>query len=299
MGCKNKDYADDKLWAFKESDRDLKADTFFLTPTATTGDESTLIIDYNNEKHMSKFYGAAKMEKGIYDINTRFFAPYYHQALMYVLNFDRAKREEYYDIAYQDVKNAFEYYLDNYNNCNKIIIAGFSQGATMALRLLKDYVDNDKFYDKFVACYALGEMVTNEYLVSNERLKFAEKEDDTKVIISFNSEDPSVKESFIVGKDEYTNSINPLTWKRDTSNSGKELNKGAVFLNTYGEVKEEIDNFCGCYIDSKRGTLKVTGVDGTKYPTRSGLIDEGVYHVYDYQFFYKNLKENVNKRIGL
>lgn len=290
-------YSEDKEWAIKEIDKNKDVDTFFIAPTATTGDENTLVIDYNNEVHLSKFLGCSKMEKGIYDENTRFFAPYYHQILMYTYTIDEARKNELLNKAYDDVKNAFEYYLNNYNNGNKIIIAGFSQGGDLVLRLLKDYINNDSFYNKFLACYALGSLVDDNYLNSNSRLKFASGETDTKVIISFNSEDPSVTESFVVPQNAKSYSINPLNWKRDTTEAPNTLNKGAVFLNGYGNVKSTADNFCGAYIDSTRGTLKVTGVDGTKYPTKSGFIGEGVYHTYDYQFFYNNLKENVNKRI--
>ena len=291
------EYSDDNLWAFKEDDKDKNVDTFFIAPTATTGDENTLVIDYSNETHMSKFTGCSKMEMGIYDDNTRFFAPFYHQILMYTYTIDEGRKNELLNVAYSDVKKAFDYYLANYNKGNKIIIAGFSQGGDLALRLLKDYIDDNNFYEKFVACYALGALVDDSYLNSKDRLKFATKEDDTKVIISFNSEDPSVTESFVVPAGTKSYSINPLNWKTDTTEAANTLNKGAVFLNGYGNVKATEDNFCGCYIDSTRGTLKVTGVDGTKYPTKSGFIGEGVYHTYDYQFFYNNLKENVSKRI--
>ena len=40
-----------------------------------------------------------------------------------------------------------EQMLENLNNGNKIILAGFSEGADMCLRLLKDYIGNRKFYN--------------------------------------------------------------------------------------------------------------------------------------------------------
>ena len=304
LSCTNKkilvdnEYKDDKLWVYKEIDEDLKIDTFFLAPACTTGKKEEATLDYNNEKRMSQFLGAVKMQKGIYDEETRFFSPYYHQGFMYVfIQEDENYKNEILNKAYEDVKNSFLYYLDHFNNGNKIIIAGFSEGANMALRLLKDFIDDKDFYDKFVACYAYGENVDDDYLNSNKLLKMAEEETDKKCIISFNTESVDAENTFIVKENEKSNSINPLSWKRDNEIASKELNKGAIFLDTYGNVTSEINNFCGCYIDSKRGTLKVLDVIKDDYNKMKDSLGDGCYHLYDYQFFYNNLKDNVKKRI--
>jgi hypothetical protein len=43
------------------------------------------------------------------------------------------------------VKDAFEYYLKNYNNGRPIIIAGHSQGSGHGARILKDYLMEKNF----------------------------------------------------------------------------------------------------------------------------------------------------------
>ena len=303
--CKVNGYNADDLWCIRELDKDLgvyNTDTFFVAPTAGSGAEGVYSLEYTDTKNMSKFLGATKMEKGIYDEKTRFFAPYYHQALFNLYDIDdKVERDKYLNSAYSDVKEAFEYYLANYNMGNKIILAGFSQGADMCLRLLKDYVNNSGFYNRFIACYAIGWIVTDDYLNSNSKLKFANGETDQKVIISFNSESIDCESTFIVGENEKTHSINPLNWKTDSTVADKTLNKGAVFLNTYGDVVKEEANFTGCYVDSVRGTLKMTDVDKATYNLgsnpKTAFMGDGSYHTYDYQFFYNNLKDNVNKRI--
>ena len=55
------------------------------------------------------------MEKGIYDDNARFFAPYYSQADLNVYTLPVADRAQYLEIAYEDVSDAFEYYMEHYN----------------------------------------------------------------------------------------------------------------------------------------------------------------------------------------
>ncbi|MBR4496611.1 MAG: DUF3089 domain-containing protein [Acholeplasmatales bacterium] len=292
-------YRSDDLWAFKETDENLDVDTFFLAPACATGSEKEPTLDYSSSKRMSQFEGSIKMEKGIYDEQTRFFAPYYHEALVYVsLLDDEEKKNKYLDEAYKEVKEAFEYYLYNYNKGNKIILAGFSEGALMCLRLLNDFINNDLFYNNYLACYAIGYLVEDSYLASSDKIKMAEGETDLKCIISFNTEAIDTTATFIVKENQKSNAINPLTWKRDTSVASKDLNKGAVFLNTYGEITKTLDNFTGCYIDSNRGTLKVTDVIKDDYNKLKDSFGDGCYHLYDYQFFYNNLKENVIKRIN-
>lgn len=290
ISCKNEIYSNNEMWAIKEDDESNKADTFLIAPTASSG---TGNMDLSISKNKSKFLGACLMQAGIYNEKTRVFAPYYHQSLLD--NYLTEENEKYLNIAYQDIKESFDYYLNHYNNGNYIIISGYSQGADLALRLLKDYIDNDSFYQKYIACYAYGWIVTNEYL-THERLNIATSNNDTKVIISFNTEAIEVESSFIVKKGEYTNSINPLSWSNDNEIVSKEYNLGAVFLDTYGNITKEIDHFTGCYIDKDRGTLKVIDVNQEDYPSHVSFIEDGVYHLYDYQFFYNNLKQNVIDR---
>ena len=83
------------------------------------------------------------MEKGIYDEDARFFAPYYRQAGLNAYELSAEEREPYLDSAYEDVKDAFLYYLENYNDGRPIILAGFSQGANLSIRLLKDCFDEE------------------------------------------------------------------------------------------------------------------------------------------------------------
>ena len=290
-------YKVEKLWAVSEKDKEATVDTFFVNPTSAFGSSEKLVIDLTNEKELEVFKGAILMEKGIYDDHTRFFAPYYNQALLSAYILEESETEKYLSAAYKDVKESFDYYLKNINKGNKIILAGFSQGADMCLRLLKDYVNNNTFYQRFIACYALGWKVSDEYLNQNPRLKAATSATDQKVIISFNSEAVDVNSSYFVKAGEYSHAINPLTWTTSSEVADKSLNLGAVFLDTRGAVVREEANYKCCYIDPERGTLKVPDAEESLYPSVISFIEDGVYHLYEYQFFYRNLEENVYQRI--
>ena len=64
-----------------------------------------------------------------------------------------------------------------------------------------------------------------------------------------------------------------------------------------GSIKQEVKGLCGCYIDPERGAIKVTDIDSADYPNKVPALPEGSYHVYDYQFFYRNLQQNVQTRV--
>jgi hypothetical protein len=291
-------YSDAENWAYFENEQSEKtADVFFVCPTVFGGDESTFNMAMDDEETRADFLGATNMEKGIYDDHARFFAPYYRQAGLNVYKLPAAEREPYLAFAYSDIKDAFSYYLKSCNDERPFILAGFSQGADLCIRLMKDYAEDADFADHFVACYAIGWSITQEELDVYPGLQFAKGERDTGVIISFNSEAESVDDSLLIPKGTKTLAINPLNWRTDGGPADQSLNQGACFTDYDGTITNEIPALTGAYIDAERGALKVTDVSAEDYPPVLEIFQEGVYHLYDYQFFYRNLEENVKARI--
>ena len=301
-GCTAKQeniYAKAENWAYLETDTsDKEADVFFICPTVYGGDSENCNMALDDEETRQNFLGATNMEKGIYDTDCRFFAPYYRQVGLSVYQMDVQDREQYLEIAYEDVKQAFEYYMENYNDGRPIVLAGFSQGADMCIRLLKDYFADEEVKNLLVACYAIGWSISEEELQENEHLKFAQGETDVGVIVSFNSEAEDVSDSLLIPAGTKTLAINPLNWRTDGTPADKSLNKGACFTDYDGNITSEIPQLTGAYIDDVRGALKVTDVTSEEYPPVLSIFESGVYHLYDYQFFYRNLQENVSARIA-
>lgn len=291
-------YEEPENWAYLEIDKKALADVFFICPTVFGGNENAFNMSLDDKETKEAFLGATNMEKGIYDQDSRFFAPYYRQAGLNVYELEKSQRETYLSIAFDDIKEAFLYYMDHYNSEKPIILAGFSQGADMCIRLLKDKQVQEELDDLLVACYAIGWSITKKELSENPNLNMAQKEDDTNVIISFNSESEKINDSLIIPSGMHTLSINPLNWKTDNTIAQKEENLGACFTNYEGTITSEIPQFTGAYIDPLRGSLKVLDVDPEQYPPVLSIFSEGVYHLYDYQFFYRNLQENVNVRLN-
>ena len=291
------DYADAGNWAYLETAGEGRADVFFIAPTVYGGSDDSFNMAMDDEETKASFLGATNMEKGIYDEDARFFAPYYRQAGLNAYELSAEEREPYLESAYEDVKDAFLYYLENYNDGRPIILAGFSQGADLSIRLLKDCFDEEEVNSLLVACYAVGWRVSEEELEEYPHLKFASGEDDTGVIIAFNSEAEEVGDSLMIPAGTKTLAINPLNWKTDGTPASADENLGACFTDYDGKIVNEVPHLTGAYIDSERGALKVTDVSPEDYPAGLSIFEDGVYHLYDYQFFYRNLQENVKTRI--
>ncbi|MEO0725209.1 MAG: DUF3089 domain-containing protein [Bacteroidota bacterium] len=91
----------------------------------------------------------------------RFYAPRYQQATpasFLSANYSDSTRASSLVIAYNDVKAAFEDYVNNHNNGNKIILAGHSQGSFLLAMLLHDVFDNDPSLRSKLVTASLGGM---------------------------------------------------------------------------------------------------------------------------------------------
>ena len=288
-------YADPTNWAYCESDVEGKdADVFFINPVVYLGDEEHLSWSEYDDDTKAAFVGAINMEKGIYDADARFFAPLYHQAALSAYYLPAEEADPIFEAAYQEVKDAFIYYLEHYNNGRPIILAGFSQGADMSIRLLKDVFADEEVNKLLVACYAIGWRVTEEDLAAYPHIKMAQAEDDTGVIVCYTCEAEGIEDSIIVPQGTKSCSINPLNWKTDSTPADKALNRGAVYIDKYGEFQWEKPELTGAYISPERGTLITPDIDTAEFSGHG--FPDGVYHLYDVEFFYRNLQENVLTR---
>lgn len=289
------DYSKSENWAYYSVGDDKQADLFLICPTVDMGSNGNYNMSMEDTATKESFVGALNMERGIYENSASMYAPYYRQMTFPVYSMTETQMKPYLEIAYRDVSSAFRYYFENCNNGRPLILAGFSQGSQLLLMLLEEYFDDAKYSEKLVAAYCIGWRITESDVARYPHLKMAQGETDTGVIISFNSEAQGVTNSIMVPNGTKTFAINPLNWKTDSTPADKSLNKGACFTRYSGEIKREVANLTGAYIDENRGTLIATDIVPSEYS--NSLFPDGVYHLYDYQFFYRNLQENVGVRL--
>ena len=288
------DYGDSSNWAYFESDADRPVDVFIICPTLYTLSE-TNSIDLN-DKLKGRFINALDMERGIFEETGRLYSPYYRQMSINAYALEETERQKAKDLAYVDIEESFRWYLENVNDGRPIILAGFSQGGEMCLELMKEFYGGDgeeakALRERLIAVYAIGWTVTEEMVKEYPQIVPATGETDTGVVISFDCEDGNLTGTIIIPEGVKAISINPLNWKTDSTPADKSLNKGAVL----GTGAEPIPELCGGYI-GERGEIVVPDVTPEDFPPVLDIFPEGAYHLYDYMFYFTNLKDNVADR---
>jgi Protein of unknown function (DUF3089) len=274
--------------------RDSTADLFFLYPTSLTKrtgirTKNAAIDDsYINAK---TDYSSILYQASVFNEHARIFSPRYRQANIAVF-FDKntEQADSIFEIAYSDIKEAFQYYLSHYNKGRPIIIAAHSQGSKMANRLLKEFFDesNNKaqaqLQDQLVVAYILGWPVPKEYFSS---LKMCVDSVQTGCICSWRTVRRNYLPYYL--KSEKGNSFvtNPLTWTTDSAYASKRLNSGSVLFKFNKLYKHTTD------AQISNGLL---WVKKPKFPW-SFLYFTKNYHAGDINLFYINIRENVEKRI--
>lgn len=288
------DYSKPGSWVCFNEDGGSKkeADCFLICPTVYVTRGKGKNMSVNDPTVKPSFVSAVNAQKALYSDSCAIYAPFYSQASIEVYGLPESEAGSFFETAYADIENAFIHYLNNSDGRRPLVLAGFSQGADMCIRLLKDHGNDPEVKKRLVACYAIGWRVTDEEISKYPYLKTAQGEDDTGVIIVYDCEAEDVKSSLVVPEGKKTRSINPLNWKTDPTPADRSLNKGSLMNDG-----TETANLTGCYIDPERGTLKVTDVSKGDYPPGPSCFSEGEYHIYDYRFFYRNLKENVKTRL--
>ena len=280
-------------------------DTFYIY--ATSYYESSFeegAPDYaplDNPEMLEGAQGEYLTNASVYEESTNVFVPYYRQAGMRYAGEIRKKTGNIdaaiSGIPYDDISAALDYYFKRCNNGRPFIIAGHSQGSSMVKYVLKNYFkEHPEYYKRMVAAYVIGFSVTQDDLEKYSHLKFATGENDTGVIVSWNTEGPkNVKENaenavVLPG----AISINPLNWKLDETYAPASENLGSFMPNMDAGRYEITDIGADAQVVLARGVI----VTNAKYdhPAAAEFFGPQSFHEDDYTFYYNNLKANVAKR---
>lgn len=289
----NSKYSDTYYWASIPTDITKDVDVFYAYPTVYF-DADPPNMDISDVNNRQDVIDKMNEQMGLYSPYTNIFVPYYQQ--MYRDGFNDLPADEaseLLDVAYQDVADAFVYYMENLNNGRPFIFVGHSQGAGILVDLLRNEFDNTSYMDKMVAAYTTGVSIMPSDTIDYPWIKIAQNSNDLGVVITYNTLDYEYFESssFQTG----ALCVNPLLWTTDTTYAPLTDNLGAVWTDSTGTITQEIFNFTDAQIRYD-GALAVTTPNPFDYydPDRQPL---GAYHDYDQVFFYRNLQQNVADRI--
>ncbi|MEO7961361.1 MAG: DUF3089 domain-containing protein [Ginsengibacter sp.] len=272
----------------KNEIRDTLADVFFIHPTTYTEGARSMgwNANINDQKLNDKTDNTSILyQASVFNEYSRVFAPRYRQANLkafFANGEDSAKIA--LEIAYSDVKKAFQYYLDHFNNGRPIIIASHSQGTLHAARLLKDLFENKPLYKQLVCAYIIGLPVFENYFSG---LKPCITASQTGCIVSWRTFLEGYQPAYIDKEKGKAIVINPLTWTTDTLQVEASLNEGGILRNFDKVIPEMV-------------STQIHGnILWSSKPRFFGSIflKTKNYHIADYNLFYKNIRENTGVRI--
>ncbi len=278
------DYSDNRCWFENKQDATGKdVDLFYVVPTCIWDYTDSLgqtrhHMDIFNTEQRALTDPSIQLAKSVLADSCNFFSPYYRQISMDSwLTLDTALIEERFKLAYQDVADAFHYYMEHDNQGKPFILAGHSQGAKAVIELLKREMTPD-ISRKLIATYAIGYTVTPEELAGYSTLRPAQDSIDTGVLIGFNSVtrpdavSPLFRDNVVC--------INPVNWRSDAT--------PATSYQGFTVAQ-----------DTTIHTLIVTGIDEEQYfiPSVAALLPKGNLHVQEFNLYNEDLRKNVLQRI--
>jgi len=308
---------------------DQPANVFFIHPTSYFGkDNWNQPIGYNPAKELidevimpgqaSVFNGACKI-----------YAPYYRQATFYsFLGIRKTSPRKAFEVAYKDVLEAFDHFINNYNGDRPFLIASHSQGTLMHIRLLEDRIErNDDIRSKFIASYAIGfQFPRDKFGTTFKNIHISRSATDSKCVIAYDTFSyqggpaHSLDRIEIWYGDKWKKranrkvvGVNPLSWNTSTLKISEKHNLGGAHVTFKGKGYS-----VGEWFGEKTIGLNASGISKLYPEVVSAELDEdgflfintpkpaifnvsvlpgSNYHNYDYSLFYMNLRENVIERV--
>lgn len=283
------DYSKENCWLFKE-DNNTAFDVFYVYPTFFNG-AAGAVMDIYNTRLKPILISNVKKNTGIFQ-NASIYAPLYRQASFKTLFLSDEETNKALATPYQDILDAFDYFDKNISKGRPFILAGHSQGARMIANLLKCRFSSSALQKRLIAAYLQGYCLTYKEVEEFSHIKPAQQAADTGVVITYNTQSPDVTQTPIfTGK---AVCINPLNWTTSKEVAARQLHEGAVFFDRYANPVRTIQNFTSAYIDDN-GFLITPDAEEETYS--SGIFQKGIFHIYDYDFFYINLRRNATLRI--
>ncbi len=232
-------------------------------------------------------------------------APRYRQATMGAFLTDEPEGQKAIDAAYDDVKEAYKYFLSSLDEDTPIVLAGHSQGALHLLRLLREEVKDSPVADRLAAVYAIGWPISVEHDLPAMGIAACATPAQTGCILSWSSfaepADPSSVIEAYSSSEGFDGTLrgnsqilctNPLTGMFG-GNAPASANLGTLVPDDSISNGELVPNAVPARCDN-RGLLLI----GDPPEMGSYVLPGNNYHVYDIPLFWANTKADVARRVN-
>ena len=290
-------------------------DTFFIHPTGFMRSNTwTSPLDLNSGTEENTLWMMAN-QASAFNGCCNVYAPRYREATIVSYFGDVELRDDVLGFAYEDVKRAFTYYIENYNQGRPFIIASHSQGTHHAFQLLKEMVDTDELRDRFVAAYLIGGIVmpaTHNWLSSMANISACTDAEQLHCVVHWDTmAEGAPTDLFGLPRPEDSLCTNPLSWQVNEELVTAERNSGSVFPEgTYnagmgkGEDAPTSQVFellpaplqQHTWAQCRNGWLNVQDQQGSEFDVAGTVDASGNYHMLDYSLFYMNIRNNAKLR---
>jgi hypothetical protein len=280
-----KDPSDSVSKPLRSEKKDSLVDVFFVHPTTYTdvrfGWNANINDAYINAK---TDYSSILYQASVFNQHCRLFAPRYRQAHLSAFFINNNETKAAFDTAYADVKRAFGFYLEHFNNNRPIIIAGHSQGAMMVERLLKDFFDGKPLQQKLVVAYIVGFPIPQN---SFENIPVCNDSLQTNCFCGWRTFQKNYTPAYAKAEKTTSSVTNPLSWTTTPSYIGSEKNKGSVLRDFNKVISHTTD------AQIHNGVL---WVNKPKFPGAIFYRSKN-FHIGDINLFYMNMRVNIEQRI--
>lgn len=286
-----KDMSDSIPSFIKNEQRDTLADVFFLHPTTYTKYMANLpwnaslddtALNNTTDKRTILF------QSSVFNNCCRIFAPRYRQAhLKAYLILKSEPSQTAFDLAYNDLKTAFQYYLDHYNNGRPIIIASHSQGAMHAIRLLKEFFDGKPLQRQLVCAYIVGWQIKPDDF---KNIPVGETATATGCYVGWRSFKKGEIDFFIQNEKGGSVCVNPIRWTTSTDETKPAEHKGGVWK----DMSKVVPGVIAASIEPEHKILWVDAPEKDQ-DKLGGRVKN--YHVADYNLFWLDIRENALLRV--
>ncbi len=289
------DYTDLDNWAghaeklditdsiFVPTPRTFGVPVFYVYPTVHFPKKGgTWNADSYSAEVREKTHYAVKMQSSAFNVAGPVYAPYYRQAAYQVYNVAaNTTTVNAYNLAYNDVRAAFEQFLVDIGPDVPFVLASHSQGTDHLERLIRNEFDKE-LQDRLVVAYLVGMPVFAD--TTFLPIPLCEDPLQTGCFVSwrtFHKSAESPDNGVMIGV------VNPLSWDTSTVEVPAEDNPGAVVFEN-GEV---LPGLIGAQIRDG-----VVVADRPKFKG-SWLIRTKDYHRGDINLYYLSIRENLQARL--
>ncbi len=280
-----------------------EVDVFFIHPTSFfSNDKWNQPLD-DSETNARTDKGTLRAQASAFNGCCRVYAPRYRQMTFSGFVKWSGDSAKAMDLAYADVKRAFEYYLAHENHGRPFIIAAHSQGSRHAVRLIPEMIDGTPLMKRFVAAYVIGNWVPESWFAKLKDIKPCERADDTACVVTWSTllegADAGKQRVGFAAREGHPASMadqpfvctNPLSWSRGSALAPARLDRGGWIPGDGATPRAPDPHLVSARCED--GALFVSD-PGEDY--HRGVLPGGNYHNYDYQLAWMNIRQNAIDR---